>query len=555
MAFRELAEMWINSWPDPVSHRTRYLDALDRVREGTIYDKLPYPFHMEFEDTGANNYIELHNRRPSVKFGIAKIVVDQTASLTFGQGHSPYVKIYDPFKSMNSEDANSDDKPTKFLTKLIEFIRHVTVMDAVMFDCIEKGSSGSVCAILKVTKKGQPWVRVVPGKNIKPKFDRDDPNELVSIEEVYQTDYKSLIDAGYTKVELGFKDDAKYVQPNTEFWCNITLDASIEQWMVPMLRADFNKLGKEKEGEPGKVWEWVPDLSRKYAHKWGEVPAVWGRNLHEREAVDGPSTYADIVDMSIEIDYLMSQIGRGFKYSMDPLLAMKAGDVRTTIPVGGSVMPGQADVDRTPAKVIQVPAGGEAKMLEIAGNGLNAAKDWVKLIREWAMETAGGMKSDQEHAGGPQSGRALEILHQALVWLVGRMRLDYGDGMMVPIIKLIIRGIKKDIVKLWGVKPEQVPNEEYPLKLVWPSWWQPRGSDFYQTAQALLLAAGGTSREGKQLMPMRAVFEAFAQAMGHPDPAAVADEAEKEFATYREEQLKILAPTPAGGNTTGAKGA
>lgn len=556
MAFKELADLWIKDWPDPIPARTRYLDALDRVREGTIYDKLPYPFSMEFEDTGAKDMIPIEQRRPAVKFGIAKVVVDQTASLTFGQGHSPYVKIYDPFKTKNSEDSNSDDEAAKYLTKLIEFIRHVTVMDAVMFDCIEKGSSGSVCAIVRVTKKGIPWIRVVAGKHLRPTFDDNDPNELIKLEEIYKTTYSELIGKGYTKGELGVADD-QWVKPDTEYWFNSTLDANVEQWMRPLKRDEFSRLGKQKDNLPGQVYTWEEDSKRKWPHKWGEVPAVWGRNLHEREAIDGPSTYSDICDMSIEIDYLMSQIGRGFKYSMDPLLAMKQGETTTRIPIGSTNLDRTPDIDRTPAKVINVPPGGEAKMLEIAGNGLNAAKDWVKLIREWAMETAGGMKSDQEHAGGPQSGRALEILHQALVWLVGRMRLDYGDGMMVPIIKLIIRGIKLDLVKMWSVKAEQVPDQDYPLKLVWPSWWQPRGADFYQTAQALLVAAGGTSREGKQLLPMRAVFEAFAQAMGHPDPAAVADEAETEFAKYREEQMKILAPTPAagsGGNPTGGQG-
>jgi hypothetical protein len=240
---------------------------------------------------------------------------------------------------------------------------------------------------------------------------------------------------------------------------------------------------------------------------------------------------------------------------MDPLLAIKQGNIQTRLPTAGLDSPdGTPNIDRTPARVVSIPSDGDSKMLEIAGQGLTAAKDWTKLLREWSMEVVGAMKSDQEHAGGPQSGRALELLHQALVWLVGRMRIDYGDGMMIPIIKMILLGVRGGFVQLWGVTPNDIPDEDYPLRNVWPSWWQPRGADLYQTAQSLLLAAGGSSREGKQMMPMRYIFEAFASALGHPDPAAIAEAAAKEFEQFREEQLEILKPKPVatGGNKTGA---
>jgi hypothetical protein len=126
--------------------------------------------------------------------------------------------------------------------------------------------------------------------------------------------------------------------------------------------------------------------------------------------------------------------------------------------------------------------------------------------------------------------------------------------MMIPLIKLILKGVQLGFIQLWGVTTADIPEEDYPLRNVWPSWWQPRGADLYQTAQALLLAAGGSSREGKQMLPMRYVFEALAAALGHPDPASIADQAQKEFDQFREEQLEILKPAATGGNATGGSG-
>jgi hypothetical protein len=540
MAFRELLAMWNSTWPKTTPERVKYLAALDRVRDGSIYDLLPYPFTTEFD--GQEEYVEMVQRRPSVKYALAKIVVDETATLTFGEGHAPYVRIYNPF----DPDAVKSDPKAKKLAQIIEFIRHVTSMDAVMFECIQKGSSGSVCAIIKITDKGKPWIRVVSGQFLTPTFSENDPNELILLEEIYKTTYSELIKHGYNPAELG-QDPTQWIEPTAEYWMNIQLDKQKEQRMVPLKRSEIERLGKPKDGEPGKVYEWVPDAARTYPHTWGEVPALWGRNLHEREEVDGPSTYSDLIDNGIEIDYIMSQVGRGYKYTMDPITAVKQGDLDTRIPGGlyKGDEPGASGGVRTPARTLDVPPGGDAKLLEITGQGLSSAREWVKMLREYSLEVVSAMKSDQEHAGGAQSGRALELLYQALVMLVGRMHTDYGDGMMVPLILLLIRGVKKGIVKLWLLAPEDVPEEEYPLKLVWPVWWRPLGADFNQTAQALLTAAGGTAREGKQMMPMRMIFEAFAAAMGIPDPVQAADMAEAEFEKYRKEQMQVLLPKPA----------
>ena len=67
--------------------RVRKLEILRRVLDGTLYDALPYEFH---EERGAGGeYIPLRSRRPSVRYGLCRVVVENSVSLLFSEGHFP----------------------------------------------------------------------------------------------------------------------------------------------------------------------------------------------------------------------------------------------------------------------------------------------------------------------------------------------------------------------------------------------------------------------------------------------------------------------------------
>ena len=65
------------------AERTHRLEVLRRVRDGTIYDGLPYEFHIE--RTMGGEYIPLRDRQPSVRYGLCGIVVRDVTSLLFGE--------------------------------------------------------------------------------------------------------------------------------------------------------------------------------------------------------------------------------------------------------------------------------------------------------------------------------------------------------------------------------------------------------------------------------------------------------------------------------------
>jgi hypothetical protein len=61
--------------------RVKRLDVLRRVLDGTIYDGLPYQFYEE--RNGAGEYVPLRMRRPSVRYGLCRVVVEDSVALLF----------------------------------------------------------------------------------------------------------------------------------------------------------------------------------------------------------------------------------------------------------------------------------------------------------------------------------------------------------------------------------------------------------------------------------------------------------------------------------------
>src|ERR1700759_2717199 len=113
--------------------RARTLDILKRVLEGRLYDVLPYQFHEERGSGG--EYIPLRNRRPSVRYALCRIVVEDSVSLLFSEGHFPTIDCAD--RSIRSA-----------LADVIKEARlNLTMTEAAM-----RGAIGSVAILLRVLR-------------------------------------------------------------------------------------------------------------------------------------------------------------------------------------------------------------------------------------------------------------------------------------------------------------------------------------------------------------------------------------------------------------------
>jgi len=300
-----------------------------------------------------------------------------------------------------------------------------------------------------------------------PQWNNAAPDTLVSVTEKRKVDGKSLQAAGYA---IAPDDQA------TLFWFQRQWDSSGERWFVPWKVADDAAIASAAP---------IIDASKTIEHQLGFVPIVWVRNLPGGSDIDGNCTFPDeAIDTQIEIDYQLSQAGRGLKFMSDPTLV-----IRNEASAGAPLIKGAANA-------IMVGQDGDAKLLEISGDSTAAVMTYVTHLREVALEAMHGNRASNEKMSAAQSGRALELLNQALVWLADRLRVSYGEGAILDLMAMIARASNKIALKFRDGTAVGQFDAAARLSLRWPAWFAPTLQDLSLRASTLrtLCEAGLLSR-------------------------------------------------------------
>jgi hypothetical protein len=135
-----------------------------------------------------------------------------------------------------------------------------------------------------------------------PEWDPEQPDTLKCVTERYKVPGEVLVSNGYDIAD-----------PTGVYWFMRSWDTERETWFLPM--------------PAGSVVGPEVDETRCVRHGLGFVPMVWIRNLpgpsSTGDAADGGCTFRAAIETQIEIDYQLSQAGRGLKYSSDPTLLIK----------------------------------------------------------------------------------------------------------------------------------------------------------------------------------------------------------------------------------------
>jgi hypothetical protein len=423
--------------------RVHKLAILSRVLDGTLYDVLPYHFHEERTESG--EYIPLRQRRPSVRYPLCRIVVDDSVSLLFSEGHFPTF--------------DSSNRSTRIA---LANIAKETRLNLVMTEAAMKGASGSVALLLRVLS-GRIFIDVMDTRYLTPTWDPAEPDTLARVDEHYKVSGADLIRNGYTI------DD-----PDGQYWFSRCWDKSGETWFEPVPVA-----------EPTKP---IIDAARSVSHRLGAVPIVWIKNLPgpptTGDSSDGACTFAAAMHTQVEIDYQLSQVGRGLKYSSDPTLLLKDPSL-----TDGELIKGAGNA-------LIVSEKGDARLLEIGGTASAAVIEYVRTLRELALESIHGNRASPDKVAAAQSGRALELLNQGLIWLADNLRTSYGEAGLLQLARLIVRASQIYTLIVFGEEIGALdPNAT--LNLKWPRWYPTTADDRQKDVQSLtsLVAAGCIDRE------------------------------------------------------------
>lgn len=416
-----------------MSSRYRELDILKRVLLGTVYDNLPYQFHEE--RNGAGEYIPLRLRRPSVRYRLCKTIVDDSVSLLFSDGHFPAI-----------------DCPEQNLAAILSGIVTSIHLKEIMIDAAIRGSIGSVAILLRILQ-GRVFVSVLESLYLTPHWDVQIPDELDSVIERYPVSGADLISQGY-----------KNIAAEKMYWFQRVWNREEEIWFDP---------------EPVDDIDAVPQIDRlrTISHNLGFVPIVWIKNLPGGEGVDGACTFRAAIETNIEIDYQLSQAGRGLKYSSDPTLLIKE-------PASSD-----SEIVKGAGNALVVSEKGDAKLLEIGGTACEAVISYVRLLRELALESVHGNRASADKLSAPQSGRALELMNQGLIWLADNLRISYGDGGILPLIDMIMKA-SHVMPLMFGEQRIEALDRSQRISLRWPRWYPLSADDRLKDAQAIRLLTG-----------------------------------------------------------------
>jgi hypothetical protein len=309
---------------------------------------------------------------------------------------------------------------------------------------------------------GRIFFQVLDSIYLTPIWDPKEPDALAAVVERYKVSGTQLSGNGYELPEL--KED---------YWFQRSWDSEAENWYVPTIVSS---------NLPQEI-----DVFRTVQHGLGFVPIVWIRNLPGYSSTgdpnDGACTFRSAIETQIEIDYQLSQAGRGLKYSSDPTLLLKE-------PIGADT-----DIIKGAGNALVVGEKGDARLLEIGGTAAAAVIDYVRILRELALESIHGNRASPERLTAAQSGRALELMNQGLLWLADNLRITYGEIALLSLARMIIRASSRYELRVsQGRIPAMDPTVALSLK--WPRWYPASATDRQLDASTLvtLMNSGLISR-------------------------------------------------------------
>jgi hypothetical protein len=417
--------------------RTARVQWLESVLNGTMYDGLAHEFHQERELDGT--YIPLAQRRPSVRYNLSRIIASDSVSMLFDESHFPTPQC--------------DDKATgDALCQVVKDSR----LGEVMIDAAMRGSVGSVAILMRVLGS-RVFFCPLSTAYLTPEWKADAPDTLESVTEQYKVRGEVLAGRGYT-----IPDD----QRNADFWFRRVWDEQAETWFVPWLVKSDNPV------------ELTKDTANTVTHGLGFVPMVWVKNLPGGDDVDGACTFEPAIPSQVEIEYQLSQAGRGLKYSSDPLLMIKE-------PPGGN-----GDLIKGTNALI-VSKEGDAKLLEISGSAAAAVIEYARALRAMALEAVGGNRADADKLSAAQSGRAMELMNQALIWLAGKLRASYGEGALLDLLRRVVKAGQKFKLTDRDGNPLPAMSPKAKISLNWPRWYAPTAADRKSDADTLVALTKG----------------------------------------------------------------
>lgn len=519
--------------------RTRRIEAFEMLWAGCAYDARP-----SFWD----NRVPLRERKPAVQSGILRASGQRLAHMVFGDRAFPSVAVLAQAYGV-ALDEGDVDALSALTTEVMALAKVRAAMRGYLIEGLKTGTSVALCEL----RAGRPSVRVLPAKWCRARFD----------------------EAGRaTHLVVQYRRRAG----DGEKWYRREIGDGVD-----LVRAEVDVLDTGDEPD----WSKVP---AEHARVITFVPVVWTRYgcevVEDGHTDDGHPLVEGVEDEVLALDMELSQLYRNALYNGEPQMvrvgvsgsdpmsgggAMGAAGrtaadgagsfswLNSMLPKGWSFGGGPSTATRKgPGQVWDIPAGGDAKLLESSGSGAQIIKQAVDEYRRIVTDSMGVVLADPQSLGkGDVSARALTLMFGPMLDTASTIRVDYGEA-LVAILDMLLRLLAEQVsgayvATLDNARPAlakmrrameggSVAWVSVPLALSWGEFFEPSWADVSAAIDAASKATGG-----RAVLSQRAAMRLVGPVVGVDDLDAEADEMERELGgdtAAMKDALGALAPQP-----------
>jgi len=408
-------------------------------REARFNRASAYYWGKQYEDLEPWDTPEkpLREKRPSIQIGLTRKAVNRINAHLFGEGHAPTWKSEQEDKDIN--EALADVVSASGLRR--------RYLEIGRLGCLH----GTVAVGFYVFDDGRIDTEIINAGKAEPKFGRDDRAMAIELGIAFD-ELLELIEYWRT-----FKDDEETGE-RVETWHrrDWTVNATIEYFPVA--------------GPISEKVKWKEDAEATVTHGLGFVPAEWITPIDVAHDIDGAPLVEDVeFGLEDEVNYTLSQTGRGIRYNQEPTLLFVGVDPANDAAIrrgGNNTLLVQNDPGDASGKA-------DAKLLEMNGTGSASAMDYTRMVRNLFNEIVQVVDHDPAQFIGAASGVALERLLYPMVLLVQNLRPGYEEGLGRLLLKMLrATGASK--------------ADDTRISAVWPPVVEPTAVDLREHSAAIV---------------------------------------------------------------------
>ena len=528
-----------------LSPRYWKLDRLERYADGSQYEGRPSFW---------NDDVPLQERGPCIVHPVVGSAIASNCDLVLGDGRYPTSTTHP-----GEDDSAFDDRfglsedDSAILDRFLCEVQEQTRAQSVFTELLETAQHSKTAVAICRVVDGKLDIETTLAKWCTPTFNPKRPSEVTKLE------------IRYPYIEEYFDEERKQWSCRCLLYRRV-IDATSDTVFLPAMASEH---GEEPDS-------WTVDAEKSSAHNLGFCPVRWYKFMPRKSTVaelDGNAIHEKLTDEIDALNFSLSQTHRACLYCADPQMVETGVDEdHNPAPMGRTAtlwVPGDPlenkqwrgpsrDVGGMPARkkgpgvVYRYPnENSKVDYLTLPGDAMKPGEDNARRLESTIKEALAyvAIDLDKMKLGSDVSGRALEWLHRKQIDRCTRIRADFGDNCLKPILGMLLRialtvGDGLYIAGLDKVRPiikrflQDVQNVgarwfDPPIKLMWGPWFPLTAADAKVNSETVRAdyQAGIISRQ--------TAVEKLAPFYGIADAAAYVESLEAE-SEDREEAVRAL---------------